>query len=126
MERTCRRVALSLSLSLSHLHTPVCTHIHIELQLYLYQAEVHRHRKVNGCSSVVEMSCSQLKLLVWDWKRVGKRSKYCVGRAGKTRAEPRQEADSLSHMAVRFPLSTSTSQFYILPLHMSTTEATQC
>ena len=47
-----------------------------------------------------------------------------MGRPGKARAEPRQEADGLSHMAVQISPVNFTSQFYILPLHMSTTEAT--
>ena len=72
----------TLSFSLSHTHTPVCTHVYVELQLYLYQG---RDTQVQR-STLQKWGCSQLKLLVWDWKRVGKRSKSC-GQAwqGKSR-----------------------------------------
>lgn len=120
----CRRVALSLSLSLSHTFTHLCTHYYIELQLYLYQGKSTQAQ--GQCGSVVEMRLQPTETIGLGLERVRKRSKYCgQGWQDKSRTTAGNQTVQ-NHMAVRISPVNFTSQFYILPLHMSTTEATQC
>ena len=97
------------SLSLSHSHTYVHTYL-CSATAVLISGQRYTGTKINVAVQWREWGCSQLKLLVWDWKGWG-RGVSTVGRPGKARAEPRQEADGLSHMAVRISPVNFTSQF---------------
>lgn len=96
--------------SLSHIHTPMCTHIYAALQLYLYQG-----RDIQAQRSMLQFSGRNEAAANWNyWSGTGKgwgRGVSTVGRPDKARAQPRQEADGLSHMAVRISPVNFTSQF---------------
>ena len=78
MERDSAEGLHSLCLFLSHTPSHTCVHTYsYRAPGVLISGQRYTGTKVNAAVQWWKWGCSQLKLLVWDWKRVGKRNKYC-------------------------------------------------
>lgn len=118
---------LSVSLTLKH----VCANIHLcRAPAVDVEAMVISGQESQSQRSRLQWSGGKEAAVDWNHRSgAGKgrgRGGSAVGRADKAKAEPQQEANSPSHMAVRISPVNFTSQFYILPLHVSPTEAALC
>ena len=84
-----------------------------------------KSHKDQCCSEVVERRLQPTEIVGLGLEKGGEQEGHGPVWQGK-HSEPQQEADALNHMAVQISPVNFTSQFYILPLHMSPTEATWC